>query len=319
MTDISPSIDAIRAEVQDTANHHLSQYCASLMDSKLPLSAQISSDVRKAKEEMLSNLGLTPDEKFSTQLRELSSAVMEVAGRLADGTKGTSAVGADARPSPSEISPPKSPDDVLPAPVPRIKPQSNNLPVSQEKDDKEGKEKLIKAPVNGNSPDYSDPKAYDRLPHPADRGPFTKNGRYLDPRLASLHVGIEEPNVAPGEQYWKVKSIEYQNNTQFTEGITESGGRLNMYYALKDSSGRPVTGANVVQGWPDGTVKAGVDGGGGANIPMGPGGTYWPEDGQRGPYSAWVDGMPSEKVTGLGLPGRAHVSYVFTYELATKT
>lgn len=132
---------------------------------------------------------------------------------------------------------------------------------------------------------------------------------YVDPRLKDLGFSIEKAKVKPGEEYWKLVSVEY-------EDYKESGGRHHVYYEVVDEQGRPVPGAVVTQGWPTGSAKAGADGLGGANIPMYGGGKYNPANGEKGPYSAWVDGLPSDKAQGMGLPNGGHVNYRLKYQRA---
>ena len=40
---------------------------------------------------------------------------------------------------------------------------------------------------------------------------------------------------------------------------------------------------------------------------------YNPGLGASGPYSAWAQGMPSDRVFGLGLPLKYHVNFLFTF------
>jgi len=40
--------------------------------------------------------------------------------------------------------------------------------------------------------------------------------------------------------------------------------------------------------------------------------------GMLGSYSAWADGLPSDKVTGMGLPMKQHVTYYLTFQRAVK-
>ncbi len=149
------------------------------------------------------------------------------------------------------------------------------------------------------------------MPRPAPpRPPRLPNATSpLDPRLAALNVRVEYANVKPGEAYWKLIRAEYQDASQ-------AGGNHHMIYALLDDKGKPVLVQRVFQGLADIQADSFTDAFGRAKIPMWE--NYQPETGETGPYSAWVAGLPSDKVVGLGMPNGVAVNFILTWQKAVK-
>ncbi len=151
------------------------------------------------------------------------------------------------------------------------------------------------------APGTSPPKRPMAIPTP----PKPRGGDQFDPRLAALNVRVLNAMVLPGFAYWRLVRAEYQDPTQ-------SGSNHHVYYAVLDETGSPVAGQRVFQGWPDDQAETNTDSAGNANIAMWA--SYSPDQGESGPYSAWVDGLPSDRVTGLGLPLNRHVNFRLTWQ-----
>jgi hypothetical protein len=45
---------------------------------------------------------------------------------------------------------------------------------------------------------------------------------------------------------------------------------------------------------------------------------YFPENGEMGPYSAWVAGLASDKIIGLGMPNGMSVNFALTWQRTIK-
>jgi hypothetical protein len=149
-------------------------------------------------------------------------------------------------------------------------------------------------------------------PAPAQTAPLA-----WDPELDSVNAQYEPvQGLNPGDKYWRLTGAEFLPAGN-EEG--QAGGRHHIYYRVKDENGNNIVGAGIAMGWPDGQSNDATkpDEGGLGNQPMYA--SFAPERGEKGPYSAWVtaNGLPSDKVNGLGLPLNQHVAYVLTYELAT--
>lgn len=128
-----------------------------------------------------------------------------------------------------------------------------------------------------------------------------------DARLPALNVSLQPANVAPGTLYWKLTRLEYDDPYQH---CGDFGSDHDMYFVLTDQNGGKVVNQHVWQGWPDGTTDAYSDTRGIADIALWS--NYDPTRGP-GPYFGWVDGLPSDVVTGMGLPLRHHVSFVMYF------
>ncbi len=129
-----------------------------------------------------------------------------------------------------------------------------------------------------------------------------------DPRLDAVNVHVEEAKVSVGQTYWRLIRAIY-------EGPEESGGRHQVVYTVLDENDAPCENQRVWQGWPEDKTDAATDARGEASIPIWA--SYTPEE-ESGPYAAWVDGAPSDRVIGMGLPLKRHVSFVLTWQRTSK-
>lgn len=146
----------------------------------------------------------------------------------------------------------------------------------------------------------------------------TRTPEGLDWRIPSfLNVFLTPADVASGQVYWKLVRAVYQDETQ-------SGGNHNVYYRLEDTDGQAILGLSVCLGfpWPPNQdcshfteQRGGVyPSGYGADYPIF--GTGWNPIGGPGPYAAWVSGLPSDRVVGMGMPLNFHVNYLLTFRRA---
>jgi|GEM_PF-767630 len=125
-----------------------------------------------------------------------------------------------------------------------------------------------------------------------------------DWRLDALNVAVEPAQVEAGLMYWKLVRAVYQ-------GPGESNDTHQLVYTVVNERNEPVEYQKVKQGWSDGETEAITNEHGEAHIPLWLG--YAPDRDERGAYSAWVDGLPSDRVVGLGLPAKRHVSFLLTW------
>lgn len=128
-----------------------------------------------------------------------------------------------------------------------------------------------------------------------------------DWRLDALGVVAEPADVKPGNAYWKLVRADYQ-------GPGEAEDTHQIFYRVVDQQNKPMEYQKVLQSWADGNTDAITNEHGETNIPLWA--SFSPERGERGPYSAWVDGLPSDRVSGMGLPSKQHVSFRLTWRRA---
>lgn len=177
----------------------------------------------------------------------------------------------------------------------------------------------VSAPVNTNAPTtFANPVPAAPAPAPAAPVPAApapaanEPGRNIDPVFSQLGGNIVSANVAPGQEYWRVISIEWHNEA-------ESGGRHALQFNTVDAGGGRVVGTPLTVWWGDGStglvMEAKPGEPFGANFPM-----Y--KDGPA--YSVKIEGLPSDQVTGLGLgtpevPWRTiHTEYFITWQKVVK-
>lgn len=179
----------------------------------------------------------------------------------------------------------------------------------------------VSAPVNTNAPTtFANPVPAAPAPAPAPAAPVpaappaaaNEPGRNIDPVFSVLGGNIIPANVAPGQEYWRVISIEWHDEA-------ESGGRHALQFNTVDAGGGRVVGTPLTVWWGDGSTSLVMEAKPGepfgANFPM-----Y--KDGPA--YSVKIEGLPSDQVTGLGLgtpevPWRTiHTEYFITWQKVVK-
>jgi hypothetical protein len=126
-----------------------------------------------------------------------------------------------------------------------------------------------------------------------------------DPRLDALNITVEEAPVEPRQTYWRLVRAEYLS-------MEEANGKHHINYTLLDEQGKPVPFQRVWQGWPEDRTDATTNEQGEATIPLWA--SYAPDRQESGPYVAWIDGLPSDCVQGIGLPFKRQVSFALTWQ-----
>jgi LysM repeat protein len=130
-----------------------------------------------------------------------------------------------------------------------------------------------------------------------------------DWRLDALGVGLEHAQVESGNEYWRLVRAVYQ-------APDESSDSHQIQYSLIDELGQPVAYHKVWQGWPNDKADALTNERGETSIPLW--NSYAPDRGESGAYYAWVDGLPTDRVYGMGLPLKRHVSFLLTWQRTAK-
>jgi hypothetical protein len=131
-----------------------------------------------------------------------------------------------------------------------------------------------------------------------------------DWRLDALGVVVEPAEVKPGQAYWKLARAVYQAPDESDDGHQ-------IFYTVVDQQNNPVEYQKVLQGWPDGETDAITNDQGETNIPMW--NSFSPDRMEQGSYVAWVDGLASDRVRGLGLPLKRHVNFLLTWKRSVAT
>ncbi|MDQ7030255.1 MAG: cyclic nucleotide-binding domain-containing protein [Ardenticatenia bacterium] len=136
--------------------------------------------------------------------------------------------------------------------------------------------------------------------------------RNLDPRLGPLGVSIQSVDVPSGQAYWRVIEVLWRDEQ-------EAQGRHSVNVEVLDENGNRIVGQPVVFAWADGRTVSVTE-----NKPFPEYATNFPMYAAGQAYSVWVDGLPSERVNGLGLGDieerwrTVHVEYMIKFQRVLK-
>ena len=135
--------------------------------------------------------------------------------------------------------------------------------------------------------------------------------RSLDPRLAGLGVRIDDAQVAPGQQYWRLVEVIWENES-------EAGGKHHIYVEVLDENGDRIVNHPVTVFWGDGSHT------GNTEDKKPPDYAFNYQMYASGyAYSVKVDGLPSDVLVGAGMGSLndrfkgIHVSYKLVYQKTT--
>jgi len=135
--------------------------------------------------------------------------------------------------------------------------------------------------------------------------------RTWDPRLDALGVRLEEAAVAPGQPYWRLVEARWANEQ-------ESQGKHHIYVNVLDENGERIIGQPVVVDWIDGQVVFKTE-----DKPKTECSCNFQMYTVLGAYNFFVQGLPSDKVLGMGLgtpempKWTIHTSFFLTFQRAT--
>lgn len=136
--------------------------------------------------------------------------------------------------------------------------------------------------------------------------------RIWDERLNALGVRLVPAPVAPGQTYWML--VEARWNDEI-----EAGGKHNIYVKLLDENGNLAVGERVVLEWPGGRDIKALEPVEGKDYPV-DFGMY----AILGSYSVYVEGLPSDRIEGLGLGDiqrpnyKIHTCFYLTFKRVRK-
>jgi hypothetical protein len=138
----------------------------------------------------------------------------------------------------------------------------------------------------------------------------TLPARVVDPRLAGLGVRIEPVGTSEGQLHWRLVEARWANEQ-------ESAGRHSIFVEVIDQQGRRAAGQTVLIQWAGGAAPLPVK----ADAPPGCAVDFGMYN-TLGSYWVSIGGMPSDRVTGLGLGTQEspnftiHTSFYLTFRLA---
>lgn len=136
--------------------------------------------------------------------------------------------------------------------------------------------------------------------------------RAWDSRLDQLGVTIEEAQVSPGQQYWRLIEGRWADEA-------ESAGKHHIYVEALDESGNRIVGQPVTVWWGDGFNSGPIE-----DKPAPDFGYNFQMYASGFAYNTKIEGMPSDVVNGAGMGSidqrfyGIHTSFYFVFQRATK-
>lgn len=102
-------------------------------------------------------------------------------------------------------------------------------------------------------------------------------------------MGIVDANVQPGQSFWRLVKVYWQNKE-------ESGNDHTIYINVLDEHGNRMVGQPVEIRWQSGNLIVHTE-----DKPMPEYGANFPMYGTLGSYSVNIGGLPSDTIQGLGM------------------
>lgn len=136
--------------------------------------------------------------------------------------------------------------------------------------------------------------------------------RNLDSRLNALGVSIEDAQVAPGQQYWRLVEARFADEQ-------ESAGKHHIYVDVMDENGSRIVGQPVTVVWGDGAFTGPVEDKAAPDF-----GFNYMMYASGFAYNVKVEGLPSDMLHGAGMGDvenrfrGIHTSYYVVFQRAMK-
>ncbi|MCL4830055.1 MAG: cyclic nucleotide-binding domain-containing protein [Caldilinea sp.] len=136
--------------------------------------------------------------------------------------------------------------------------------------------------------------------------------RNLDGRLGALGVSIEDAPVEPGQPYWRLIEVRWEDEVQ-------SAGKHHIYVDVMDENGNRIVGQPVTVFWGDGSYTAALE-----DKPAPDYGFNYQMYAAGYAYNVKVEGLPSDVLRGAGMGDLAnrfhgiHTSYYLVYQRAIR-
>ena len=131
-----------------------------------------------------------------------------------------------------------------------------------------------------------------------------KNGVIWDTRLDELDITMVTATPAAGQPLFKLVKVEYQAEQ-------ESQGLHHIFVEVLDENGQRILGQPVALAWPDGKDTMITED---KPYPEYAANSAMYGEISEAQYEVYVEGSPSDKISGLGLPGKRHVNYLLTFQ-----
>jgi hypothetical protein len=144
---------------------------------------------------------------------------------------------------------------------------------------------------------------------PADR---PQPPRELDPRLPALNVNIQPVGVRPGQSYWRLIAVRWEDESQ-------SGGGHSIFIDVLDENGEKIVGQPVEIQWAGGGLTVPTE-----EKPANEFSANFPMYNTLGSYAVSIPGLPSDTIVGMGLGSidqpdfNVHTNFFLTFQRVTR-
>lgn len=154
------------------------------------------------------------------------------------------------------------------------------------------------------------PPAPTRVPATATPVPTPLAPLVWDARLDALGIKLEPAKVQAGQPYWRLLRAEFWDEK-------ENQGKHHIFVNVLDEKGARIIGQEIVVKWPDEQITIVTEEKPApeysANYPLEV--NHYPPWHTLGAFTVWVNGLPSDRVTGMGLPPKNRfVVYWLTFQ-----
>lgn len=156
---------------------------------------------------------------------------------------------------------------------------------------------VVAAPVPSPTPVAAQP-----TPTAAPVSPVGDEPPVWDPRLDELGITLTRAQANPGQPVYRLVAARYWDES-------ESNMMHHIFIEVIDEYGQRMLNIPVVMAWADGQTTAITE-----DKPSPEYAANFPMYDYLGKYSAYVDGAPSDIVSGMGLPAHHHVSFLLTFQ-----
>lgn len=149
-------------------------------------------------------------------------------------------------------------------------------------------------------------------PEPEVQAAAAAAPRAWDPRLDQLGVSVDEAQVEPGQQYWRIIEASWMDEQ-------ESGGKHHIYVEVLDENGNRIVGQPVTTFWGDGSYTKGIE-----DKPAPDYGYNFQMYAAGYAYNVKVEGLPSDVLKGAGMGSiedrfrGIHTSFKIVFKKTTK-
>ena len=149
-----------------------------------------------------------------------------------------------------------------------------------------------------------------RLPATTTFTPVPLPSVKWDARLDRLGIRVESPKVQPGQTYWRLVKAEFWDEK-------ENQGKHHIFVNVLDEKGARIIGQEIMVEWPGEKLVIVMENKPppeySANFPLEV--NHYPPWGTLGAFDVRANGLPSDKVIGMGLPPKNRfVVYLLTFQ-----